>query len=91
MVVEIHSPDDETYEIMPFYRNLGVPEVWVIHRDSREPEIYVLKRNRYKKQSATSQGWIRSPGTGIELAAEKGKLAIRLTGDDSTRQDLPPD
>ena len=91
VVVEIHSPDDETYEKMPFYRDLGVPEVWVIHRDSREPEIYVLKRNRYKKQPATARGWIRSPGTGIELAAEKGKLAVRLAGDDSTRQDLPPD
>jgi Uma2 family endonuclease len=91
VVVEIHSPDDETYEKMPFYRDLGVPEVWVIHRDSREPVIYVLKRNRYKKQSATARGWLRSPGTGIELAAEKGKLAIRLAGDDSSRQDLPPD
>jgi Uma2 family endonuclease len=91
VVVEIHSPGDETYEKMPFYRDLGVPEVWVIHRDSREPEIHVLKRNRYKKQPATAQGWIRSPGTGIELAAEKGKLAIRLADDDSTRQDLPPD
>src|SRR6185437_14158117 len=43
VVVEIHSPGDETYEKMPFYRDLGVPEVWIIHRDSREPEIHVLK------------------------------------------------
>ena len=91
VVVEIHSPGDETYEKLLFYRDLGVPEVWVIQRDSRQPEIHVLKRGRYKKQAATAQGWIRSPGTGIELAEEKGKLAVRLAGDDSTRQDLPPD
>jgi Uma2 family endonuclease len=91
VVVEIRSPDDETYEKLPFYRDLGVPEVWVIERDTRTPEIHVLKRGRYKKQAATAQGWIRSPGTGIELAGQRGKLAVRLTGDDSTRQDLPPD
>jgi Uma2 family endonuclease len=90
VVVEIRSPGDETYEKLPFYRDLGVPEVWIIDRDTRQPEIHVLKRGRYKKQSVTTQGWIRSPGMGIEMAAAKGKLAVRLTGDDSTRQDLPP-
>jgi Uma2 family endonuclease len=91
VVVEIHSPGDEAYEKLPFYRDLGVPEVWIIHRDTREPEIYVLKRNRYKKQSATAHGWVRSPHLRIEMASAKGKLAVRLTGDDATRQDLPPD
>ena len=91
VVVEIQSPGDETDEKMPFYRDLGVPEVWVIKRDSREPAIHVLKRGRYKKQSATAEGWIRSPGTGIELAARNGKLAVRLKGDDATIQELPPD
>lgn len=91
VVVEIHSPGDEAYEKLPFYRDLGVPEVWIIHRDSREPEIHVLKRGRYKKQSTTTQGWIRSPHMGIELASANGKLAVQLTGDDSTRQELPLD
>ena len=91
VVVEIRSPDDETYDKLPFYRDLGVPEVWVIDRDTREPEIHVLKRNRYKKQSATAEGWVRSPHLKIEMAGVKGKLAVRLMGDDSTRQDLPLD
>jgi Uma2 family endonuclease len=91
VVVEIRSPGDETYEKLPFYRDLGVSEVWVIQRDSREPEIHILKRGRYKKQAATAQGWIRSPVTKIELAGQKGKLAVRLAGDDSTRQGLPAD
>lgn len=90
-VVEIHSPGDEAYEKLPFYRDLGVPEVWIIHRDTRVPEIHVLKRARYKKQSATAQGWVRSPNLGIELAGMRGKLAVRLAGDDSTQQDLPLD
>lgn len=91
VVVEIRSPGDETYEKLPFYRDLGVPEVWIIERDTCVPEIHVLKRGRYKKQSATTQGWIRSPNMGIEFAGVNGKLAVRLAGDDSTRQDLPLD
>jgi Uma2 family endonuclease len=92
VVVEIQSPGDETDEKMPFYAQLGVPEVWVIQRDVRTPEVYRLKRGRYKKQPVGSGGWIRSPETGLELRAAPGpKLALRLAGDDSTRQDLPPD
>jgi Uma2 family endonuclease len=92
VVVEIHSPGDETYEKLPFYQELGVPEVWIIDRDSKEPEIHVLKRRRYKKQPAGREGWVRSPGTGIELRASgSGKLAVRLAGDESSREDLPLD
>lgn len=91
VVVEIRSPDDETYEKMPFYRDLGVPEVWVIERDTRIPEIHVLKRGRYKKQPVTAQRWVRSPNMRIELASMKGKLVVRLEGDEATRQDLPLD
>jgi Uma2 family endonuclease len=92
VVVEIHSPGDETYEKLPFYRDLGVPEVWVIHRDTKEPEVHVLKRGRYKKQSAGADGWVRSPATGLELKAGRpGKLAVCAAGDETTREDLPED
>jgi Uma2 family endonuclease len=91
-VVEIHSPGDEAYEKLPFYAALGVPEVWIIDRDSKEPEIYLLKRGRYKKQRPTAAGWVRSPATEVEMRAGKpGKLAIRMAGDDATREDLPED
>src|SRR5262245_61047905 len=32
VAVEIHSPGDEAYEKLTFYAELGVPEVWIIHR-----------------------------------------------------------
>jgi Uma2 family endonuclease len=92
VVVEIHSPGDEAYEKLPFYQELGVPEAWIIDRDTKEPEVYVLKRRRYKKQPSGRDGWVRSPGTGIELrAGQPGKLAVRLASDESTREDLPLD
>lgn len=90
-VVEIFSPGDETYDKLPFYEELGVPEVWIIHRDTKAPEIHLLKRGKLKKQKPTSEGWLRSPGIGIEMKKGKGKLLIRLTGDDSTCERLPED
>lgn len=91
-LIEIHSPGDETYEKLTWYAELGVPEVWIIHRDTKKPEIHLLRRGRYRKQRVLTSGWLRSPGTGIELRRAKGnKLGIRLTGDDATREDLPVD
>jgi Uma2 family endonuclease len=88
-VVEIHSPGDEAYEKLEFYAKLGVGEVWIIHRDTKVPEIYLLKNGGYVKQRAVA-GWVRSPLTGLEMKKGKpGKLAIRKVGDDSTRADLP--
>jgi Uma2 family endonuclease len=92
VVVEIHSPGDESYEKFTFYAKIGVPEVWVIHRDSSVPEVHRLKRRRYKEQSAGVGGWIKSTQTGIELAQSSGnKLAIRLAGNDDSRRNLPED
>jgi Uma2 family endonuclease len=92
LVVEIRSPDDESYEKLEFYAELGVPEVWVIHGTTKEPEVYLLRKTRYRKARPDASGWLRSPGTGIELRKGKSsKLAVRLAGDDSTREDLPED
>ncbi len=90
VVIEIESPGDESREKLGFYAALGVPEVWIIHRDKKTPEVHVLTRGRYRKKSAGRDGWIASAVTGLELRPGKaGKLAIRLAGDDSTREDLP--
>jgi Uma2 family endonuclease len=91
VVVEIQSPGDETLEKLPFYASLGVPEVWVIQRDSRQPSVRLLRRGHYREQRPRASGWLRSPATGLELAGLGGKLAVRRSGDDSTRQDLPAD
>lgn len=92
VVVEIRSPNDEAYDKLEFYAELGVPEVWIIDRDSKEPEIYALRAGRYKRKAAGTERWVRSELTGVELRAGKpGKLAIRLEGDDMTREELPED
>lgn len=91
VVVEIASPGDETYDKFPFYACLGVPEVWVVHRDSRTPEIHILSPARtYHLTTPGDGGWLRSPGTGVEFRqTQPGKLCIRIGGDESTAAELP--
>ena len=90
VVVEIRSPDDESYEKLPWYAELGVPEVWIIDRDSRRPEIHSLKGDEYSKVKPARSGWLASVATGIELRASgNSQLGIRIAGDDGTRKELP--
>ena len=87
-VVEIRSPGDESYDKLEFYAQLGVTEVWIINRDSKTPEIYILRMGHYTQQAANADGWVLSTVTGIELrAGSPGKLAMRLAGDESTREE----
>jgi Uma2 family endonuclease len=93
VVVEIASPGDETYEKFPFCAGLGVPEVWVIHRDSRTPEIHLLGADgKYAAAKPGADGWLQSPATGVEFRQTRpGKVWARVNGDDSTAAELPDD
>jgi Uma2 family endonuclease len=89
-VIEIHSPGDEAYEKFDFYANLAVREVWVIHRDSRRPEVYKLADGAYQLCEPDSNGWVGSSLVGSEMRpTDGGKLEIRLVGRDDTLGRLP--
>ena len=90
VVLEIRSPGDETIEKMPFYATLGVPEVWVVERDTKEPGLWVLKKGAYARQLPDEGGWLRSASTGILLRPEPpGRIALQIAGDPGTRRVLP--
>ena len=92
VVVEVRSPGDETVEKLPFYAKLGVPEAWIIDRDSRVPQILELHEGEYQSQSPAADGWIRSAAAGISLRAEPGnRLGIQLTDDPGSGAILPED
>ena len=92
VVVEIRSPDDETYEKFDFYAELGVPEVWVIDRDTGMPEVFTLAGDRYQPVRPNADGWIVSTATGVEMRrGTDDRLCIRMAGDPATQQNLPPD
>jgi Uma2 family endonuclease len=90
VVVEIRSRGDETMKKLPFYAQIGVPEVWLIDRDTRQPELLVLRDGQYQQQSLTADGWVDSAATGVRLRGETGNcLAMQLASDESTRRLLP--
>jgi Uma2 family endonuclease len=90
VVVEIRSPNDESEKKLPFYAALNVLEVWVIDRDTKQPELYLLRDGHYEPIGVGSDGWARSPFTGVEMRIGRpGKLAIRVGDDESTREELP--
>jgi Uma2 family endonuclease len=92
VVVEIHSAGDEAYDKMPFYAKLGVPEVWIIDRDTRVPEVFLLEGDRYERQAPDAEGWIPSVATGIQLRAHAAeRLALQITGDPGTLGIVPED
>lgn len=91
-VVEIQSPGEESEEKLPFYAKLGVPEVWLIHRDTKESRVLVLRDGKYELEPPGAEGWHLSREIGVEMRRGRpGKLEIRLQGNDSTREELPED
>jgi Uma2 family endonuclease len=90
VVVEVRSPGDESFEKLPFYAKLGVPEVWIIDRDTRIPQLLVLSGRAYQDQRAGEDGWLTSTATGILLRVERdNKLAVRLADQPDTLRLLP--
>ncbi len=90
VAVEIHSPGDETYEKLDFYAELGVPEVWVIHRDTRKPEMFELKRGHFELIAADAGGWFVSAVTNIRMKPRRPrKLLIQYAADGTTAEVLP--
>lgn len=88
--IEIHSPGDEAYEKLDFYAELGVPEVWIIHRDTRKPQVFVLRRGSYSELAAVEEGWLCSPATSIRMKSKRvRKLAMQFGNDEQTRASLP--
>ncbi len=84
-VVEIRSPGDESYEKLPFYAQLGVPEVWIVDRDTREPQLHQLAGDGYRLQAADAAGWLTS-GLDVQLSSQgAGKLLLRLTHRDDSQ------
>ncbi len=90
VVIEIHSPGDETYEKLDFYAKVGVREVWIIDRDSKQSEIFELVDGEYGSRKADANGWFLSEVVGVEFrAASDGKLEIRLINRPDTAARLP--
>ncbi|HID07452.1 MAG TPA: Uma2 family endonuclease [Armatimonadetes bacterium] len=54
-IIEIHSPDDETYEKLDWYAHQGVRELVIINCESKEVELYELCGGKLKLHSRSPQ------------------------------------
>lgn len=57
-VIEVRSPDDETYEKFPFYAGVGGREIVVLDRDTKKPEAYRLAGSQYLAVAPDREGWV---------------------------------
>jgi len=90
VVVEIRSPGDESLEKIPFYAKLGVAEVWIIDRDDKTPELYVLSGGQYDLVVPCKDGWLVSKCSSVEFkSVANAKIGIRLVGDSASYRELP--
>jgi Uma2 family endonuclease len=90
-VIEIRSPEDETFEKLPFYAALGVREVIIIDRDSKRPELYRLAGPQYVALQPDSDGQLRSDTMMIRVSVISGpppRLAIEDVADTSARVEI---
>ncbi len=86
--VEIRSPRDESYEKLDFYIRLGVPEVWIIDRDTKVPALFELKEGEYREVLPDAEGWFACAAVGARMRpTPAGQLAIRL--DSGAAAELP--
>ena len=90
-VVEIRSPEDETYDKFPFFAALGVREVIVIPRDTKQPEVYRLAGRQYVAVAPGVEGWVVSEVLGVRfrlLDAEHPVLRVQDATDPSAQTDI---
>ena len=75
-MIEIRSPNDESYEKLPFFAKLGVREVVIIDRSKKHPEVYRLAGSQYLAVAPDSDGWVLCEVLGIRLRAEGEQTAV---------------
>jgi Uma2 family endonuclease len=72
IAIEIRSPEDESYEKLPFYAKVGVREVWIIDQAAKTIEVYVGER-----QVAAVGGVVHAPALGLELSISGNRLKLK--------------
>ncbi len=83
-VIEILSPDDETYEKFDFYAALGVAEIIVLQPVTREVEVYRLAGPRYLAVSPDDRGRVAAMSIDARfstLPGEPPRLRVECGGE----------
>jgi Uma2 family endonuclease len=81
LVIEVLSPNDETYEKIPFYSEVGVREMLIFDPDTRDAHLLVRGRGGLKPRRPSKKGVLRSEVLGVAFAKLRGPKLL-VTGPD---------
>jgi Uma2 family endonuclease len=82
-VIEIRSPGDETYVKLAFFASLGVREVVIIDRDSKQPEMLRLAGSAYAAVAPDREGWVGSEAMGVRLRRASDASVLEVADADA--------
>ncbi len=68
LVVEVRSPNDETYRKMPYYAERGVREVLVLHPEPRQVELFRSVDGELRPVDPDADGGFRCEASGSDCA-----------------------
>jgi Uma2 family endonuclease len=74
VVLEVRSPGDETMEKLPFYEQVGVRELLLVDRDTRDVQVLRLVGGRLTPVSPNSDGWIYCKALRAFFKTDKGPV-----------------
>lgn len=85
VVFEVRSPDDETFDKLPFYAAVGVRAVVIVERDTKAVQVLTLVDESFVIEPPGPDGWLPIHAVGVEVrtdtAGSVARLAVRLAGD----------
>lgn len=81
LAIEILSPDDETYEKLPFYEQVGVQELLVIDPATRRLDMFVLRGGKLLAALPDESKALRSAALDVTFRTVEGpKLEVSCSG-----------
>jgi Uma2 family endonuclease len=92
VVFEVRSPDDETFEKLPFYAAAGVRAVVIVERDTKAVQVFTLAGDSFVLEPPGPDGWLAMHAVGVEVRSETAsgtaRLALRLAGEPASARTL---
>lgn len=80
LVVEVRSPDDESYAKLAFYAALRVREVLVVHPGEARAELFRLAGDQMFLVGSDADGAVRSDVLGVRFGPVGGRLGLTWDG-----------
>ncbi len=77
LAVEILLPQDESYEKLPFYREVGVEELLYIDQTTKVLEVRRPLDEGWAVVAAGNDGWTLLASLGVALRVVDGRLQVR--------------